>query len=83
MLSCSIYFFAPFSINKIPHNDVFPQAMPHAIPQTHSAFYPLRLTMHASSLERPGLGPRKDVLTTFKAVTQRGGQRIITVFFPQ
>ena len=36
--------------------------------------------MHASSLERPGLGPRNDDLTTFKAVTQRGGQRIITVF---
>ena len=57
--------------------------MPHAIPQTHSAFYPHRLAMHASSLERPGLGPRNDVLTTCKAVTQRGGQRIITVFFPQ
>ena len=33
--------------------------------------------------ERRGLGPRNDVLTTCKAVTQRGGQRIITVFFPQ
>ena len=28
-----------------------------------------------------GLGPRNDVLTTCKAVTQRGGQRIITVYF--
>ena len=26
---------------------------------------------------------KNDVLTTCKAVTQRGGQRIITVFFPQ
>ena len=34
-----IYFFAPFSIFYIPHNHVIPQAMPHAIPQTHSAFY--------------------------------------------
>ena len=34
-----IYFFAPFSIFYIPHNYVIPQAMPHAIPQTHSAFY--------------------------------------------
>ena len=33
--------------------------------------------------KRRGLGPRNDVLTTCKAVTQRGGQRIITVFFPQ
>ena len=32
--------------------------------------------------KRRGLGPRNDVLTTCKAVTQRGGQRIITVFFP-
>ena len=33
--------------------------------------------------ERRGLGPRKDVLTTYKAVTLHGGQRIIAVFFPQ
>ena len=33
--------------------------------------------------KRRGLGPRNDVLTTCKAVTQRGGQWIITVFFPQ
>ena len=33
-----IYFFAPISIFYIPHNYVIPQAMPHAIPQTHSAF---------------------------------------------
>ena len=30
-----------------------------------------------------GLGPRNDVLTTWKAVTLRGGQRIIAVFFRQ
>ena len=29
-----------------------------------------------------GLGQRKDVLTTCKAVPLRGGQRIIAVFFP-
>ena len=29
------------------------------------------------------LGPRNDVLTTCKAVTLRGGQRKIAVFFPQ
>ena len=29
-----------------------------------------------------GLGPRKDVLTTCKAVPLRGAQRIIAVFFP-
>ena len=32
MLSCLIYFFAPFPINYIVHNYVIPQAMPHAIP---------------------------------------------------
>ena len=32
--------------------------------------------------KRRGLGPRNDVLTTCKAVTLHGGQRIIEVFFP-
>ena len=32
------------SINYIPHNYVIPQVMPHASPQTHSAYYPRRLT---------------------------------------
>ena len=31
---------------------------------------------------RRGLGPRNEVLTTCKAVTLRGGQRIIAAFFP-
>ena len=35
-----IYFFVSFCIYYIPHNYVIPQAMPHAIRQTHSAFYP-------------------------------------------
>ena len=34
-----IYFFESFCLYYIPHNYVIPQAMPHAIPQTHSAFY--------------------------------------------
>ena len=34
--------------------------------------------------KRRGLGPRNDVLTTCKAVTLRGGQRIIALtFFPK
>ena len=37
-----IYFFDSFCIYYIPHNYVTPQAMPHAIPQTHSFFYPQR-----------------------------------------
>ena len=37
-----IYFFGSFCIYYIPHNYVIPQAMPHAIPQTHSSFYPHR-----------------------------------------
>ena len=43
-----IYFFAPISIFYIPHNYVIPQAMPHAIPQTHSVFYPHRSSARAS-----------------------------------
>ena len=43
MLFSLIYFFAPFSIFYIPYNYVIPQAMLHAIPQTHSAFYPHRI----------------------------------------
>ena len=42
MLLCLIYFFAPFSIYYILRNYVIPQAMPHAIPHAHSAFYPHR-----------------------------------------
>ena len=30
--------------------------------------------------KRRGLGPRNDVLTTCKAVTLRGGQRIMALF---
>ena len=32
------------------HNYVIPQAMPHAIPQTHSAFYPHRLKTNLANL---------------------------------
>ena len=42
MLFSIISFFAPFSIFYIRHNYVILQAMPLAIPQTHSAFYPHR-----------------------------------------
>ena len=38
-----IYFFESFCLYHIPHDYVIPQAMPHAIPQTHSPFYPHRL----------------------------------------
>ena len=34
-----IYFFELFCIYYIPHNYVIPQAITHAIPQTHSLFY--------------------------------------------
>ena len=37
-----IYFFKSFCLYYIPHNYVILQAMPHAIPQTHSSFYPHR-----------------------------------------
>ena len=43
-----IYFFASFSIFYIPHNYVILQAVPHAIPQTQSAFYPHRLFLTTS-----------------------------------
>ena len=43
---------------------------------------PPRLTSFLQLLmDRRGLGPRNDVLTTCKAITLRGGQRIIAVFF--
>ena len=44
-----IHFFEPFPIFYIPHNYVIPQAVPHAIPQTHSSFYPHR-NMFSSSV---------------------------------
>ena len=43
-----IYFLGSFCIYYIPHNYVIPQAMPHDIPQTHSAFYPHRLLWQSS-----------------------------------
>ena len=53
-----IYFFAPISIFYIPHNYVIPQAMPHAIPQTHSPFYPHRYAANESILKWPRLHNR-------------------------
>ena len=38
------------------------------------------LTLTSGGGKRRGLGPRNDVLTTCKAVTLRGGQRIIALF---
>ena len=46
------FFFSPFSICQISHNYVIPQAMPHAIPQTHSAFCPHRFK---GSLKSPNV----------------------------
>ena len=48
-----IYFFKSFCIYYIPHNYVIPQAMPHAIPQAHSSFYPHRLRTEKQSLGAP------------------------------
>ena len=48
-----------------------------------SAFHAKNTTKGVGAGKRRGLGPRNDVLTTCKAVTQRSGQRIIRVFFPQ
>ena len=41
-----IYFFKSFCLYYIPHNYVIPQAMPRAISQTHSVFYPHRHKSH-------------------------------------
>ena len=49
---CLIYFFKSFCIYYIPHNYVIPQAMPHAIPQTHSSFYPHRSKTSQSPLTK-------------------------------
>ena len=46
------FFFGSFSICQISHNYVIPQAMPHAIPQTHSAFCPHRFK---GSLKSPNV----------------------------
>ena len=45
-----IYFFESFCMYYLPHNYVIPQAMPHVIPQTTSAFYPHRRFMCSCSL---------------------------------
>ena len=50
LLFSLIYFFPPFSRFYI--NYVIPQAMPHAIRQTHSAFYPHRVFGRRASVER-------------------------------
>ena len=47
-----IFFFTSFCIYYIPHNYVTPQAMPHAIPQTHSAFYPHRMKFDSGTVDR-------------------------------
>ena len=52
MLSRLIFFFAPFSTYQISHNYVIPQAMPHAIPETHCAFCPHRFK---GSLKSPNV----------------------------
>ena len=38
------------------------------------------VTTRGAEGKRRGLGPRNDVLSTCKAVTLRGGQRIIALF---
>ena len=52
-----IYFFKSFCIYYIPPNYVIPQAMPHAIPQAHSPFYPHRFSIGqwSESCESPTL----------------------------
>jgi len=40
------FHFGSFCVYYIPHNYVIPQAMPHTIPQIHSAFYPHRKVFH-------------------------------------
>ena len=47
-------FLCAFSIFYIPHNYVIPQAVPHAIPQTHSPFYPHRISWFVLTLASVG-----------------------------
>ena len=50
MILCLIsLFLCAISIDYIPHNYVIRQAMPHAIPQTHSSFYRVKLVIRAEN----------------------------------
>ena len=49
-----IYSFATLSTFYILLNYVIPQAMPHAIPQTHSVFYPPTALAHRTDTESDG-----------------------------
>ena len=48
--------------------------------KTNSPCWKKVYSVKTSGGERQGLGPRNDVLTTCKAVTLRGGQRVIDAF---
>ena len=45
-ISLIFLIFAHFGVYYIPHNNVIPQAMPHAIPQTHSVFFLVSQRQH-------------------------------------
>ena len=57
-----IHFFGSFCVYYIPHNYVIPQAMPHAMPQTHSAFYPHSLVLQDH--HQPHIHSKARALTT-------------------
>ena len=57
-------------------NSAFPKGFPPDFMSAHKC-------MQTRGEGRRGLGPRNDVLTTCKAVTLRGGQRICAVYFSQ
>ena len=46
----------------MPHDYVIPQAMPHAIPQTHSAFYPHRCdSYYQTTNKRKNYNPKVQI----------------------
>ena len=57
-------------------NSAFPKGFPPDFMSVHKC-------MQTRGEGRRGLGPRNDVLTTCKAFTLRGGQRICPVYFSQ
>ena len=70
-----IYFFGSFCIYYISHNYVIPQAIPRALPQTHSAFYPHRTQPNAIHFEGK---PNSEILHISRTDSNGGSSKCVT-----